>query len=191
MRISIDPGGSGGIACKIDGKIYAFKMPDTPKDIWGLILSLKSDDTFCWVERVGGYMPGNSGPAAVAFARHCGHIDMALLAAGIRHDTVTSQKWMHWLIGKPNYPKLPEIPKELSKKDQNKMLKEQNKIRAKRKQERKNKIKEKMQRLYPDLKVTLALADALGLLYYGINNEIMNMMRKNNFGNHGIFKSKP
>jgi hypothetical protein len=158
MRIGIDPGANGSIACKIDDKVHAFKMPGTPKDILLLILSLKSDDAFCWIEQTGGYMPGNSGPAAVKFARHCGHLDMALLAAGISHDTVLPAKWEHWLIGKPNYERIPE---KISEKERSRIL-------AKRKTERKNKIKVKVQGLYPDIKVTLALADALGLLTFGL-----------------------
>ena len=161
MLIAIDPGLSGSIVCKTDGRVHAFKMPDTRKDLWLLILSLKTDDAFCWIEQVGTYVSGDSATASVTFARHCGHIDMALIAADIKHDTVTPQKWQYWLIGKPNYTK---IPKEISKKERARIL-------AKRKQERKNKIKEKMQGLYPELKITLALSDALGILHYGINNE--------------------
>ena len=162
MLIAIDPGANGSIVCKLSsGQVFAFKMPDTPKDIWLLILSLKTDDAFCWVEKVGTYMPGNSGPAAVTFARHCGHLDMALLAAGISYDAVLPRKWEHWLIGKPNYSK---IPKEISAKERSKIL-------AKRKQERKNKIKEKMQALYPELKVTLKTSDALGILTWALAME--------------------
>lgn len=174
MLVAIDPGANGAIACKVDGKVYAFKMPDTPKDIWLLILSLKTDNAFCWIEQVGAYFSGNSGPAAVKFARHCGHLDMALLAAGISYDTVLPSKWEHWLIGKPNHPKIvfPDIPIDIPKRDQKLMLskqeKERSKILAKRKTERKNKIKAKVQGLYPDIRVTLAVADALGILTYGL-----------------------
>ena len=160
--ISIDPGANGSIACKVDGKVHAFKMPDTPKDILLLLLSLKSDDAFCWIEQTGGYMPGNSGPAAVKFARHCGHLDMALLAAGIPHDTVLPAKREHWLIGKPNYEK---IPNEISEKERSRIL-------AKRKTERKNKIKIKVQGLYPDIRVILKTADALGILTWGMANVV-------------------
>ena len=158
MIIGIDPGLSGAIACKTDGKVFAYNMPDTPKDILLLILSMKTDDAFCWIEQVGSYVAGNSATAAVKFARHCGHLDMALIAAGISHDTVLARKWEHWLIGKPNYP---AIPDDIS-------LKEEQRIKAKRKTERKNKIKAKVQGLYPDLKVTLAKADAIGILEWAI-----------------------
>jgi len=152
--ICIDPGMSGAISCRIDGKAHAFNMPDTPKDILLLILSLKDENAFCWIEQTGTYMSGESAPAAVTFARHCGHLDMALLAANIAHDTVLAAKWQHAVIGKPNHPK---IPKETPAKERRQIL-------AKRKAERKNKIKSKMQCLYPDIKVTLKNADALGIL---------------------------
>ena len=154
MLISIDPGISGAIACRVDGKAYVYNMPQTPKDIYLLLLSLKTDGAFCWIEQVGAYMPGNSGPAAATFARHCGHLDMALIASGIPHDTVLPRKWEHAVIGAPNYPKIPkETPPAVKRQ-----------ILTKRKTERKNKIKAKMQGLFPDIKVTLKNADALGIL---------------------------
>jgi len=162
MLICIDPGLSGAIACRVDGKVHAFYMPETPKDILTLILSLKDENAFCWIEQVGTYVSGNSGVAAVTFARHCGQLDMALLAAGIKHDTVLPAKWEHAVIGKPNYPK---IPKETPAKARLKIL-------SKRKQERKNKIKVKMQGLYPDIKVTLKNADALGMLAWAEKNNL-------------------
>ena len=162
MLISVDPGRNGGLACSDEGVVYSFNMPDTPADLWKLILSMKTGaDDFALIEQVGTYMPGNSGPAAVTFARHCGQIDMALIAAGIKHDTILPSKWEHWLIGKPNYPK---IAKETPKKERRKIL-------AKRKQERKNKIKAKVQCLYPELKITLKTSDALGILVYAMNNQ--------------------
>lgn len=161
MLIAIDPGMLGGVACSDGGTVYVFEMPDTPMDIWKLILSMKTgNDDFAFIEQVGSYMPGNSGPAAVKFARHCGALDAFLIAAGIKHDTVLPAKWEHWLIGKPNHP---AIPKHVQGKERKKIL-------TKRKQERKNKIKMKVQSLYPELKVTLKTADALGILVYGMNN---------------------
>jgi len=161
VRIAIDPGISGAIACKTDGKVHAFKVPDTILGLWLLILSLKTDDAFCWMEDVGNYVSGDSATAAVKFANHCGHIEMALTAAGIKYDKVQPKEWMYWLIGRPDYPKIPKtVP-----------AKERRRILAKRKTERKNKIKEKVQGLYPDIKVTLALADALGILTWGLEME--------------------
>jgi len=153
MKIAIDPGKAGGIAwVDENNEIHARKMPDTPKDI--LEFLTKFSGFSCCVEQVGGYMPGNSGPAAVKFARHCGHLDMALLACAISTKSVLPSKWQHYLIGKPNYPKIPkETPPNIRRG-----------ILAKRKTERKNKIKMNVQARYPHLKVTLATSDTLGIL---------------------------
>ncbi len=159
IKIAVDPGLSGGIAWLDDNDlIHAEKIPATPKDIFEFLGSIMDPlvDNRCCIEQAGGYMPGNSGPAAVKFARHCGHIDMALLSLAIPSVTVLPAKWMHKLIGKPNYPKiLKETPPKVRKQ-----------ILAKRKTERKNKIKMNVQARYPHLKVTLATSDALGILTY-------------------------
>lgn len=163
MIIGIDPGIGGGIAYEVNNTIYAEKMPSTPKDILEFIRNLtqKTDSLFdimCYIEKVGGYMPGNSGPAAVKFARHVGNLEMALIALSIPHQEVLPTKWQKYLIGAPNYPK---IPKEVPAKERKRIL-------AKRKTERKNRIKRNIQARCPHLKVTLATADALGILFYGI-----------------------
>lgn len=141
MRIAIDPGASGAIAWTDGEQTRVENMPDTPTGIFEYLqdLSNNEDSIECLVERVGGYMPGNSGPAAVKFARHCGHIDMALIALGIPTLTpVSPQVWQKAVCG--------ALPKE--------------------KAERKRAIKDMMQRRYPSLKVTLINADALGILTY-------------------------
>ena len=84
---------------------------------------------------------------------------MALIALDIPSDpSVLPSKWQTFFIGKPNYPK---IPKEIQGKARKQIL-------AKRKTERKNKIKAKAQALYPHLKITLATSDALGILTWGM-----------------------
>jgi hypothetical protein len=52
------------------------------------------------MEKVGGYQPGNSGPAAATFARHCGHLEAALYLLGVPVITVLPAKWMR-VIGVP------------------------------------------------------------------------------------------
>jgi hypothetical protein len=139
--IGIDPGANGGFATRTEkGEILVDKMPGTCLDIYDLILQRtgESDQTLCAIENVGGYRPGNSGPAACKFARHCGHLDMGLLAAGVPHVKVAPSSWMRFISG--------TVPKD--------------------KKERKNAIKAEMQRRYPSIKVTLWNADALGLMTY-------------------------
>ena len=155
MIIGIDPGSNGGIAYEFNGEIFAKKMPETKENIYSELasISLMADGfehTVCYLEKVGGYMPGNSGPAAVKFSRHCGNIEMALFALKIKCIEVPPQKWMNYFVGKLNYPVglTPHKKKTL----------------------RKNIIKKRAQTIYPPLKVTLALSDALGILNYGIND---------------------
>jgi hypothetical protein len=117
-------------------------MPDTPADIYRTLLKLRQTvpEVHGFVENVGGYRPGNSATAAVKFSRHVGHLEMALLVAGIPVIKVTPSKWMKTVLS--------QVPKERKK--------------------RKNAIKAAMQVRYPYLTVTLATADALGLLTYAI-----------------------
>ena len=136
--IAIDPGASGAIVfIDRDGGTHSKKMPDTFPEIADLLRSLRLSlqGPRAIIEKVGGYMPGNSGPAAAKFARHCGHIEMACYCAGIETTQVTPQKWMK---------KLGAFPKD--------------------KKARKNAIKQMMQTRYPNIKVTLVNADALGIL---------------------------
>lgn len=160
LLIAIDPGISGGIAYGNRDWVTVEKMPETPKDICTLLETLKTkcDKLFCYIEDVGQYREGNSGPAATKFAEHCGCLKGFLIALRISHDKAPSSKWQHYFIGKPNWPK---IPKEIQGKEKRKIL-------AKRKQERKNKIKVKAQALYPDLTVTLAVSDAIGIFRWGL-----------------------
>jgi len=139
--IAIDPGIQGGIAWEVMGKFYCITMPKTMteqidkiKEIWGA-----NRHTYILVEKVGTYRPGNSGPTAVKFARHCGNLEGALYGLKIPTLQVTPSKWMSkigtWSKDKP---------------------------------ERKRQIKDEMQRRYPYLKVTLRTSDALGMLTYAV-----------------------
>ena len=140
--IAIDPGASGGIAwVDADGIVCAEPMPDgmtAQADALRSLAASMEGATAC-VEKVGGYMPGNSGPASCKFARHCGHIEAALYILGIPTVQVAPGVWQKslgtWPAEKP---------------------------------ERKRAIREAMARLYPGLRVTLKTADALGILTWAI-----------------------
>lgn len=140
LTIAIDPGASGGIAATgDDGRPVTMKMPETPKDIHDLIygLAIHHAEVRAIVEKVGMHRQGNNASASCKFARHCGHIEMALIALGIPFEEPTPQKWMK---------SLGVMPKD--------------------KKDRKNHIKDLMQRKYPSIKVALWNADALGILTY-------------------------
>lgn len=151
--IAVDPGANGAIVvASIDDAgvqmISIYNMPDTDKDLWDVVSSLSSgldfskDSLFAYIERVGGYMPGNSGPASVKFADHCGALRMAFIAAEIPLIRILPHTWMKSVMG--------ALPKD--------------------KKARKNLIKAEMQRRYPHIKVTLNNADALGILTYALQN---------------------
>lgn len=154
VLIAIDPGKKGGIAVRdAKGRVYADDMPDTLADLWSEINALNllpneigSQETMCaYIEDVGYHVAGNNASASATFARHVGHIEMALTAARISWQSVRPQKWMK---------SLGALPKE--------------------KADRKRKIKELMQRRYPFVKVTLQNADALAMLTWLIDGKAAN-----------------
>ena len=140
--LSIDPGVNGGLAwTDSDGIIQCAPMPEGMSGIADFIRQLRVDSQSleCVMEKTGGYMPGNSGPSAATFARHCGNIEAVLYCLGIPTVQVTPQKWQKPMC----------LPKD--------------------KAERKRKIKEEMARRHPHLSVTLKTADALAILEWGLS----------------------
>ena len=134
--LAIDPGAGGGIAWLDEDRIVqAEAMPEGMTGVVDWLREHRAGITHAVMEKVGTYMPGNSGPAAATFARHVGHLEAALYCMGFSTTQVTPQKWMKALGTWP-----------------------------KDKQARKKAIKEEMARRYPHLRVTLKTADALGIL---------------------------
>ena len=80
--LAIDPGKSGGIAWTDfdSGKRNAYRMPDTPKDLYqsicdywpGEILEIRA-----YIEKVGP-MPHDGRASLWKFANHVGHIEMGV-----------------------------------------------------------------------------------------------------------------
>ena len=95
------------------------------------------------LEDVGHGMPGQSSKATAVFARHNGHLEMALYALGIRTVKVTPQKWQK------SYSNSLGKSKDCEKK------------------EWKNKLKGLAQQMFPTEKVTLKNADAMLIACYG------------------------
>jgi hypothetical protein len=107
MRIvGIDPGASGGISV-----IQALPTPTLFVDrlatgsleaLLAQIASYRdSESPVCvYVEQVGTGMPGNAAATVTKFARHNGHIDMALVAADYPDVTyVRPVRWMDDTVG--------------------------------------------------------------------------------------------
>ncbi len=142
--LGIDPGQSGGLAV-LDSNgnlLECIKMPSTPADILNALK--ERNPSWCYLEDVGMGMPGQSSKATATFARHNGHLEMALLACGISTIKVSPTKWQKAL--------------GLSGK------------KGESKQSHKNRIKAKMQGLFPKFKMTLWAADALAIAQYGFEN---------------------
>lgn len=142
--IGIDSGASGGIAV-LDGDgavVECSVMPETPMDILFLLRRYDPSSCVCVLEDVGQGMPGQSSSATAKFARHNGHLEMALLALGIRTVKVRPQKWERtYALGKSS---------------------------SFGKSEWKRRLKERAQMLFPQLgrKVTLKTCDALLIAEY-------------------------
>ncbi|MGN1228543.1 MAG: hypothetical protein ACI4T5_02660 [Prevotella sp.] len=144
LYIGIDPGLNGGIAVldKNGGVESVTKIPETPQDILEYLGEYSGQDCVCVLEDVGHGMPGQSSRATATFARHNGHLEMALLALSIRTEKVTPQKWQKiYQLGSSK-----GIDKRVWK----------------------NKMKAKAQQLFPSLgkRITLSTSDALLLAEY-------------------------
>jgi len=169
LYIAIDPGASGAIVWQEDnGNVEASNMPKTLRDIWNLLYKLGTTpgNVSCLIEKVGTYMPGNSGPSAAMFAEHVGTLKMSLIGCMIPHEFMTPTKWQELFVGKGVRPKLPKLP-DLPKHDESyKIVKTaRSRLLSKYKIDRKNLIKSKAQEVYPHIQVTLLNADALGMLW--------------------------
>jgi hypothetical protein len=141
MIIGIDVGKNGAIAWSFLGKTCVEKMPDTIKDLWELIESIKDsafgdkDIIHCYLEQVAS-SPQMGVVSAFSFGNGFGHLEMALTAASIPFTRVRPQVWM----------------KELgcmTKGD-------------------KNVTKRLAQQLFPDITITHSNADALLIMTYGL-----------------------
>lgn len=147
--IGIDPGFSGGVAILKEGKIKTYNLMEEYTDIYDLFLEIKEtysqDELTAVLENVGHGIPGQSSKATASFARHNGHIEMALYALCIRTVKVTPQKWQKFFSN------------SIGTTSENKM----------EKKEWKNKLKGLAAQMFPEAKPTLYTADAILMAYYG------------------------
>jgi Holliday junction resolvasome RuvABC endonuclease subunit len=97
LFMGIDPGQSGGIAVVDQGGhiIGVTKMPDTERDIYAAIQSFHDAD-YCYIEQVHS-MPKQGVASSFKFGTSYGGLRMALVAAGLRFETVTPQRWQSLL----------------------------------------------------------------------------------------------
>jgi len=140
--IGIDPGSASGcIAIIFGGGQYTIEFSKLTTKEWydELALSVGSDDCVAVLEKVHG-MPGMGVQSISAFMKNVGHIEMALIALNIKFYEVSPRKWMkHYGL---------------------KRAKDQSKTEWKRT------LREHLQRLMPDFKVTNDTADAMLIANY-------------------------
>lgn len=152
--MAVDPGFSGGVAwIDCNGQKHVQNMPDTPRGILDLFRQVFEPvpfpdciDNVCYLEDVGHGIGGQSSSATAKFARHNGHLEMALMALDVKIVKIIPSKWEKTMgIGKSSD--------------------------CTSKAEWKRRLKQKAEELYPMFKVTLKNADALLILNYAINQE--------------------
>jgi len=151
IYVGIDPGASGGLAAISNFDSQVLSMPESERDIWNWFYQdryfwqSRDVEIFAVVEQVGGYVPregsGQPGSAMFKFGCSYGGLRMALTAAQIPFEAVIPRTWQKALG-----------------------------IASKGKQESrtqfKGRLKAKAQQLFPNVKITLATADALLLAEY-------------------------
>lgn len=153
IRISIDPGKSGGIAVFTDdgGCLLTVNMPETFADIYDTLSDIVKHNNVrkCYLEDVGQGIPGQSSKATATFARHNGHLEMALYALHVPVVKIKPSSWEKY------YSNTIGRSKGLSKT------------------EWKNRLKQEAQRRFPYIKnITLKISDALLIGEYGIKKDL-------------------
>ena len=121
-------------------------MPKTMGDVGDFMrqVSMGKPKPIVYMEKVGGYAggPGQPGSSMFNFGRGYGHLEMAAWLYGMRLELVVPQTWQKALAISAKGP------------------------------ERKKRLKEKAQQLYPTVDgITLKTCDALLILDYAIKRE--------------------
>lgn len=145
--IGIDPGQSGSISVRYSDYTETHKMPKTESDIFLLLQEIyntgKAISPICYIEKVHSF-PGQGVASSFKFGQGYGFLRGCLIALRIPFRDITPQKWQKEFI---------PVKKKESKTDH------------------KNRLKGAAQQLFPNIKVTLALADSLLIAEYGYRNE--------------------
>lgn len=147
--IGIDPGANGSAAVLTEDKlIHIIRFnKSTEKEIWEFFrdMSFNYDECFCTLEQVGA-MPGQGVSSMFSFGDSVGFIRGILTASGVAFEHKTPRVWQKALGISPRL-----IERNAAKQ----IIKEESKTDFKRR------LKEKAEQLFPTVKVTLDVADAL------------------------------
>jgi len=142
--IGIDPGASGGAAVihGTTGSVETIRLTETAADIVAFLDAIRaSGDCFAHLERVNAF-PGQGVSSSFKFGMSYGRCQGWLDALGIPYDLVTPQTWQKGL-------RIAKRGKVESKTDF------------------KRRLRGDAQRLFPDIGVGLATADAILIAEYG------------------------
>ena len=154
IYIGLDPGSGGGIALLTDTTVSTRPLGKmTFRDMWDFLKEATTNNSaFAVLEKVGGFMGPEAGEdgkkrnRAAAhmmfnFGYNAGALEAFLIAANIRYEHTPPQRWVKGLGISPRKA-------------------------TEGKGEWKNRLKAAAQRLFPDIRVTLATSDALLLAEY-------------------------
>lgn len=147
--------------------VNAVPMPPTDGEVLeylsAVIAEANGDPVHAVIEQVSGYI-GEKQPAYSAFTfgyRHGFLIGVLQGTGKVRIELVQPQKWQKiFSLGNKGTVKVPVGASDEERQNIQR-------INARLKTMWKNKLKETAQRLYPELKVTLAICDSLLILEYG------------------------
>ena len=145
--LGIDPGKSGGLALINTNpyEVAAWKMPATERDLWDLVeecCGWADSNTFAYVENPTGSLPNQRGVQGIAKLQYNrGLCVMAVVAVEVPLELVSAGKWQR-VFGVYGKGYATDTIK-------------------------KNAHKAKAQQLFPEAKVTHAVADALLICEYG------------------------
>lgn len=134
----LDPGASGGIALLGDGFTEAHPTPDTEADTAELIREYAPHITKAYIEAVHS-MPKQGVASSFKFGRSYGFLRGLLIGMKIPFEEVSPQRW----------------------------TKDMRLVGGTKGTEKKNKHKSFCQQLFPHLKITHAIADALLIAEFG------------------------
>lgn len=138
---ALDPGASGGLAVIDDrGRAQAWPFPATERDIHDLVAEFAPRISVCYLEAVHSF-PRQGATSTFAFGRNYGFLRGLLIALKVPFVEVSPQRWKK------------AMGLQMSSKDA--------------KVDKKNLSKRLAQQLYPDIKITHAISEALLLATYG------------------------
>ena len=96
--IGVDPGKSGAMTA-VDsegGLVSLVRLKETPRDVWLWLHAHRDKAAFAVLEKVAA-MPKQGVSSTFKFGRSFGMCEAFLVAAGIRYELATPQKWQKYM----------------------------------------------------------------------------------------------